>query len=208
MSGPVDLFMPWYIGDYLRDTTHLTTEQNGAYCMLLMGAWVREGKLPDDDEQLMGICKLTPEKWEKSKVVLQKFFKVVNGEWIQKRLMQEYQRALVLQKTNSRKARHAAMARHHPKKEPEPEPEPDPMNPWSVGRLLLKQRNDMSFKQASAFIGKLIKDHGEPAVLAAFKAAQEKQPPPADMKSYVLGILKQSKKTEGFFNDLNARTTA
>ncbi len=207
MSGPVDTWMPWYVGDYLKDTTHLTAEQHGAYNLLLMGAWVREGKLPDDDEQLMGIAKLTAEKWEKSKPVLQKFFKVKNGEWIQKRLMQEYQKALALQETNSNKGRHAAKVRWK-KRRDEPEPALDPANPWSVGKLLLHERDGMSFKQAGAFIGKLIKEHDEPSVLAAFKAAQEKQPPPAEIKSYVIGILKQSKKTEGFFNELNADTTA
>jgi uncharacterized protein YdaU (DUF1376 family) len=207
MSGPVDLFMPWVLGDYFRDTTHLSTEQHGAYLLLLAGAWVRQGKLPQDDEQLMGISKLTPEKWEKYKPVLQKFFKVVNGEWIQKRLMQEYQRALELQKTKSKKGRTAALARWE-KQPKEPESEPDPMNPWSVGRLLLKQRDGMPFKQSGAFIGKLIKEHGEQTVLAAFKSAQDKQPPPAEIKSYILGTLKQSKKVEGFFSELNTGATA
>ncbi len=201
MSGPVDRWMPWHIGKYLADTSHLNAEQHGAYDLLLMGSWMREGKLPDADEQLRTICKLTPEKWRKHKPILQKFFRVEDGHWIQKRLMEEYLKALENQKSASNKGKNAANSRWK-KRRDDPEPALDPANPWSVGKLLLHERDGMSFKQAGAFIGKLMKEHDEPSVLAAFKAAQEKTPPPAEVKSFVLGILRAAKKAKGFSDEL------
>lgn len=65
MSRP---WMPLYIGDYLRDTHHLTTLEHGAYLLLIMHYW-QKGALPDDLGQLSRICGIErrnfPRTWEK-----------------------------------------------------------------------------------------------------------------------------------------------
>jgi uncharacterized protein YdaU (DUF1376 family) len=66
-------WMPFYVGDYLRDTSHLSAVEHGAYCLLLMTYWVR-GSLPDDDQQLANITRLPLDKWLQHRTVLQAFF--------------------------------------------------------------------------------------------------------------------------------------
>ena len=83
-----DIWMPLYIGDYLADTSRLTTEQHGAYLLLLMDYW-RSGKLPDNDQVLSQITKLPIETWLLHKGVLQGFFEVVDGELIHSRVEKE-----------------------------------------------------------------------------------------------------------------------
>ncbi len=99
MSKP-DLWMPIYIGDYLRDTQHLSTALHGAYFLLLMASWMRGGTLPDNDEMLAAICKLDARAWAKAKPVLREFFDIADGVWKQKRLVQEYQQAKHISETN------------------------------------------------------------------------------------------------------------
>ena len=83
-----DIWMPIYIGDYLADTSRLTTEQHGAYLLLLMDYW-RSGRLPDDDNILAQVCKLPLDKWIIHRGVLQGFFDISNGEWIHSRVEKE-----------------------------------------------------------------------------------------------------------------------
>jgi uncharacterized protein YdaU (DUF1376 family) len=62
--------MPMYWDAYLGDTTHLTTEEHGAYLLLLAAMWRRDGSVPDDDKDNARIIGLTPAKWRKIKVRL------------------------------------------------------------------------------------------------------------------------------------------
>jgi uncharacterized protein YdaU (DUF1376 family) len=70
--------MPLYIGDYLGDTARLSTEQHGAYLLILMDYW-RNGPPPDDDAVLAQICKLSPNAWAIHRPVLRPFFRQCNG---------------------------------------------------------------------------------------------------------------------------------
>ena len=65
--------IPIHIGDFLRDTGHLRALLVGAYMLLLFHHW-STGDLPDDDEQLSAIARLTPAEWRKAKPVLARFF--------------------------------------------------------------------------------------------------------------------------------------
>lgn len=83
-----DIWMPLYIGDYLADTMRLTTEQHGAYLLLLMECW-RCGSVADDDEELSAVTRLPIESWLKQRPKLSRFFLIEGGQWRQSRLEKE-----------------------------------------------------------------------------------------------------------------------
>jgi len=87
--GKPDLWMPWYIADYMRDTMHLTCEQDGAYRRLIDAYWINGTALPDDDEALAAITKLPMDRWQKYRPTLIKFFTTAEGVWYHKRIEKE-----------------------------------------------------------------------------------------------------------------------
>lgn len=92
MSKKTNVWMPLYIADYLADTTRLTTEQHGAYLLLIMDYW-RNGPLPDDDGALANITRLPAAQWKKHRATLARLFDVDGGEWRHKRIDTELARA-------------------------------------------------------------------------------------------------------------------
>ncbi|WP_185641378.1 DUF1376 domain-containing protein [Burkholderia sp. Bp8995] len=105
-----DVWMPLYIGDYLADTARLTTEQHGAYLLLMMDYW-RNGAPPDEKIVLQNVTRLTDFLWKKHWPVLQKFFVLIEGHWHHKRLDEEIAKATAGKAEASEKARRAAEAR-------------------------------------------------------------------------------------------------
>lgn len=83
-------YIPLYIGDYLADTRHLSTEQHGAYILLLMCAWRCEGYLPNDEKKLARYAGLSVKKWQSISSDILDFFEVESDKIYQKRLLQEY----------------------------------------------------------------------------------------------------------------------
>jgi uncharacterized protein YdaU (DUF1376 family) len=82
------------IDRYLGDTTMLSTEQHGAYFLLLLAMWKAGGVLPDDDGKLAQAAKLTPRRWAGMRDTIRPFFRGDgNGGLVQKRLMLELRRA-------------------------------------------------------------------------------------------------------------------
>jgi uncharacterized protein YdaU (DUF1376 family) len=83
--------LPFFTDAYLADTRHLTTEEHGAYLLLLMCAWRNRGcQLKDNDRMLARIAGLSPAKWKRMKPVLAEFFTVADGLWRQKKLLYVY----------------------------------------------------------------------------------------------------------------------
>lgn len=88
MNDKPDVWFPLVVGDYLKDTSRLTTEQHGAYLLLLMDYWTK-GPPPDDDAALASITKLDMRSWRKQRVRLAPFFRIVDGVWRHKRVDEE-----------------------------------------------------------------------------------------------------------------------
>ena len=51
----VNIWMPLYIGDFLRDTTGLDAEMIGEYLLLYIAIWSKAGPLPNDNQKLARI---------------------------------------------------------------------------------------------------------------------------------------------------------
>lgn len=102
--------MPLYVGDYLGDTQRLTTEQHGAYLLLMLDYW-RNGPPPDDDAVLQQITKLDKAGWKRCRPILSRMFNVGDGEWRHKRIDFEIEQAKTNSRRRSEKASKAAKAR-------------------------------------------------------------------------------------------------
>lgn len=91
MSAPP--FMPFYIADYLGDTQHLSTEQHGAYTLLLFAMWRAGGEISSDPKMLARIVRMSPAKWERTAGVVLAFFDIENGTISHGRLSHELEKA-------------------------------------------------------------------------------------------------------------------
>lgn len=112
-----DIWMPLYIADYLADTTRLTTEQHGAYLLLIMDYW-RNGPLPNDDAALANITRLSAAAWKKNRPAIARLFQIEADSWRHKRVDDEYTKAIAFrdkQKANGSKG-------GRPKKKPNDNP--------------------------------------------------------------------------------------
>ena len=100
-----------HIGDYLKNTAHLSLLEHGIYCRLLDAYYVREGPLPAD---VAATCRLVgaSAKDERKAVesVLREFFKLLEDGWHQDRADREIKQ--ILEKTSKAKA--SASARWKP----------------------------------------------------------------------------------------------
>lgn len=110
MSKKNDTWMPLYIGDYLADTSRLSTEQHGAYLLLLMDYW-RNGPPLDDDEELANITKLPLPQWRKHAAKLRAMFECVDGRLVQRRAEKEREKAGMVSGKRSQAGKGGAEAR-------------------------------------------------------------------------------------------------
>ncbi|MBA3055029.1 MAG: DUF1376 domain-containing protein [Sphingomonadales bacterium] len=112
MSKPShDTWMPFYPGAYLRQTGRLTTAQHGAYLLLLLEAWAHDGLIPDDDDELAQITRMSLREWRANKAKVLRFWTASEGGFRQERLDQELARAKHLVAVKSEAGKASAEAR-------------------------------------------------------------------------------------------------
>jgi uncharacterized protein YdaU (DUF1376 family) len=109
-TNKTDIWMPVYIGDYLSKTTRLSTEQHGAYLLLLMDYW-KNGPPPDDDRVLAQITRMSEDAWSNAKSIVLAFFELSGKKWIHSRVEQELQAADKRKQTAISRAQAGAQAR-------------------------------------------------------------------------------------------------
>lgn len=102
-------YMQLYITDYLADTAHLTTEEHGAYLLLLFNYWQTGKPLPIN--RLARISRLSNERWTDVEQVLNEYFTVVDGCWVHKRIEKDLDRVKGVQESKSAAGKASAEAK-------------------------------------------------------------------------------------------------
>lgn len=102
-------YMQLYVADYLADTPHLTTEEHGAYLLLLFSYW-QTGK-PLRVDRLAHTSRLSNERWTIVERTLNEFFKEVDGVWIHIRVEKDLEKVAAKSGKNSEAGKASAAAR-------------------------------------------------------------------------------------------------
>lgn len=86
-------FMQLYVSDFVGDTLHLTTEQIGAYMLILMAMWNAGGALPADEAKIARVARLSVKKWRGIAGDIMPFFLTAEDEISHNRLTKELQKS-------------------------------------------------------------------------------------------------------------------
>lgn len=118
MSGTP--FLQFYAGDYLADTLELTTEQHGAYLLLLLTMWRHKAKLPYDIPKLARITRLSPARFKRIWPDIAHYFTVEDGFIRNKKLSEQHEKVAEISAKRADVGRKGGEAKALKSKEPEP----------------------------------------------------------------------------------------
>jgi len=81
-------YIQLYVADYLADTMHLTTEEHGAYLLLIMNYWQTAKPIPK--KRLASVARLSNDRWKSVEVSLNEYFtEDEQGCWYHSRIAQD-----------------------------------------------------------------------------------------------------------------------
>ncbi|WP_407976119.1 YdaU family protein [Brucella pseudogrignonensis] len=193
-------FMQLYVSDYLGDTMHLTTEQHGAYLLLLMTMWRQGGSLPNDPSKLARIARVTARRWHLIAAEVMEFFDVSGDEITQKRLVEEYQKAVSIREKRSVSGKRGAQAKSLKnndeapaiaKQVPQHSQKPEP---YITTDVVIKETRERDFASEfeSQFWPLYPNKVGKPVARTAFLKARKK----ADLETIIAGLRAYVSKTD------------
>ena len=103
-------YIQLYVSDYIADTVHLTTEEHGAYLLIIMNYW-QTGK-PIIPNRLPSITKMNHDKWIVIENTIKEFFTTnENGNWVHDRIEEDLDKVLSKSIKASRAGRRSAEKR-------------------------------------------------------------------------------------------------
>jgi uncharacterized protein YdaU (DUF1376 family) len=106
-------YIQLYTADYLADTMHLTTEEHGAYLLLIFNYW-QTGK-PIPKKRLQKIARVPNDRWPSVEDSLSEFF-TDNGEnWVHERIERDLESVMEAQEQRARAGKASAEARKRAK---------------------------------------------------------------------------------------------
>lgn len=103
--------MPFYWGDYLRDTGHLTAAEHGAYMLLIGHYWTTGKPLPTHAQHLFRIARMSAEEWKGVENTIMAFFYKDNGCYFHARIEKELNKAKEITEKRSMAGRASAKQR-------------------------------------------------------------------------------------------------
>lgn len=98
MSGTP--FMPLWVSDFVGDTLDLEAKEVGAYLLILMTMWGRDGYLPNDEKKLQRVARCGRD-WPRVWAAIEHYFTVEGGKITQSRLMKELQKVASKREVNA-----------------------------------------------------------------------------------------------------------
>jgi uncharacterized protein YdaU (DUF1376 family) len=129
-------FMPLWVADFVGDTLDLGAKEIGAYMLILMTMWGRDGYLPNDTKKLQRVARCGRD-WPRVWSAIEHYFTVEGDQITQLRLLKERKNVASKREVNAQsgalggrakslkyKEATIASATETPK-QPEPYPEPD-----------------------------------------------------------------------------------
>lgn len=125
-------YFKFHIGDYRRETQHLTLLEHGVYMNLMATYYTNEEPLPRDERQLFRLAGARTDE-EKQAVldVISEFFKQTETHWVHSRIdfeLQKYQARAEINRENGKKG-----GRNSPKTEDEAKQNPFGLDSKQMG---------------------------------------------------------------------------
>jgi len=91
--------MPLWVGDFIQKTSELDARETGAYLLLLMAMWTRNGALPADQKKLQRVAKCGRE-WPAVWASIRHYFNEADGQITQNRLTEELEKVRAKREVN------------------------------------------------------------------------------------------------------------
>ena len=135
-------YIQLYVADYLADTMHLTTEDHGAYLLLIFNYWQTGKAIPK--KRLPSVTRMSNERWADVEDTLKEFFiETPTGEWFHPRIEADLEKVKGKSEQASAAGKVSARLRAEKKKEEQKQQDIDlehSINGRSNGRSIPVER--------------------------------------------------------------------